>query len=342
MKNTSSVLRIATLFLSIITLFSYGVYTVFFKANGEKSGFDYTNNFSPFSFENEEKSNQQKAEEVNSPAGSNNTVIPTAAGEVLGKIKNQTIKNDSANIQGGSVHIKNSTDLDINADKLLSAGLDFKIEENAGPQVLIIHTHATESYLREDRDYYTSSDNSRTTDNNFNVTELGAIISDKLSASGINTVHDRTQHDYPSYNGSYSRAAVTIKSYLKKYPSIKVVIDVHRDAIQQSSTKTKLTAEINGKRAAQVMLVMGSQSGTVKNFPNWQENLKLALRLQKNLEGMFPTLARPLSLMPRSYNEPLTTGSMLIEVGTDANAFEQAKYSAELLSEALIKTLKEV
>ena len=206
-------------------------------------------------------------------------------------------------------------------------------------QVLILHTHATESFLSEDRDYYTASDKSRTTNNAFNVTALGAIVAEKLNGAGIKTLHDTTQHDYPSYNQSYYRAAKTIRSYLKKYPSIKVVIDIHRDSVQSGSTKTKLTADINGKSAAQVMLVMGSQSGSVKNFPNWKENLKLALRLQKNIEADYPDLARPLSLMSRSYNERLTTGSMLIEIGTEANSLDEVKYSSELLSNSLIKTL---
>lgn len=341
MNNTSQIFRIITVFLCIITLFSYGVYSVFFKSGQKPDTIKYSNGFLPFDFEEAEENEKSPEPLTSAPVEQNSPVLPTAAGEVLGKVINKTVKSDNSTVTDSNVHIKNSTDLNISASALLSANLGFKIQENAEAQVLIIHTHATESFLSEDRDYYTSSDNSRTTDNNFNVTELGAIISDKLSASGISTLHDRMQHDYPSYNGSYSRAAGTIKSYLKKYPDIKVVIDIHRDAIQSGSTKTKLTADINGKRAAQVMLVMGSQSGNVKNFPNWQENLKLALRLQKNMENMYPALARPLSLMPRSYNEPLTTGSMLIEIGTDANSLEEAKYSAELLSEALIKTLKE-
>ncbi len=115
---------------------------------------------------------------------------------------------------------------------------------------------------------------------------------------------------------------------------------MHRDAISSSDTdKVKVTSQINGKKAAQVMIVMGSQSGSVKNFPNWRENLKLAVRLQEKLETMYPTLARSLSLMPRNYNESLSTGSMLIETGTDANSLEEAKYSAELLANSLCALL---
>lgn len=340
MNNTSSVIRIAAAFLCLIAVFSYGVYLLFLKPQTAGADIDYINIFNTATLDDVPDANNTVSQnETQNTAEPASAAASAASGEVLGKVKNKTVKNSSANLSENGVHVKNSTDLTVNIGELLSAKLGYTIEKGELPQVLILHTHATESFLSEDRDYYTSADQSRTTDNSANVVALGDIITEKLNSAGIAAVHDSTQHDYPSYNQSYSRAAKTIKAYIKKYPSIKVVIDIHRDAIQSGSEKTKLTAEIEGKRAAQVMLVMGSQSGNVKNFPNWKENLKLALRLQKNLEDMYPTLARPLSLMPRSYNEPLTTGSMLIEIGTDANAFGEAIYSAELLANSLINTL---
>jgi stage II sporulation protein P len=171
------------------------------------------------------------------------------------------------------------------------------------------------------------------------MVNLGNIVEDKLNSLGISTLHDKTMHDYPEYNGSYTRAAKTINSYLKKYPSIKIVIDMHRDAVASGSDKIKLTADINGKKAAQVMLVMGSQSGSVTNFPNWKENLKLAVRFQQTMEVMYPGLARPLSLTSKNYNESLTNGSILLEMGTDANSIQEVEYSAELVGNALVSLL---
>mgnify|MGYP002442402645 FL=1 len=171
------------------------------------------------------------------------------------------------------------------------------------------------------------------------MVSVGNIVADKLNAAGITTLHDTTEHDYPKYTGSYSRAAKTINGYLKKYPSIKIVLDLHRDAAANGNDKIKLTTEIGGKRAAQVMLVMGSQSGSQTHFPNWKENLKLALRLQQTLENKYPTLARPLSLTSSGYNESLTKGSLLIEFGTDANTVEEAHYSAGLVGNALADLL---
>ena len=267
--------------------------------------------------------------------------VPTASsGTVLGKVVERFISPYTANTSYNNVYLKNNTSLKIDLKEFLNSPLKFKVEKNGAPQVLIMHTHTTETFLSENRDFYTDIDQSRTTDTNKNMTFLGKIVADKLNGAGIVTLHDTTLHDYPSYSGSYSRSAKTVSSYLKKYPDIKIVIDLHRDAIAQNDTdKVKLTADINGKKAAQIMLVMGAQAGSVKNFPNWKENLKLAVKLQQNLEIMYPSLARSISLVAKNYNGSLSTGSMLIEIGTDANSIEEVTYSAELLSNALINTI---
>lgn len=276
----------------------------------------------------------------NSAPTNSQAVTVSATGTVQGKIIEKFISPYTANTSYDNVYLKNNTSLNINLKDFINGNLGYKIEKNGTPQVLILHTHATESYIRHNENYYTQNDTARTTDNAYNMVSLGKIISDKLNSAGIVTLHDTTQHDNPSYNESYSRAANTICSYLKKYPSIKIVIDLHRDALAANDTdKVKLTTEIGGKKAAQIMLVMGSQSGNVKNFPNWKENLKLATKLQKTVEDMYPSLARAIHFMPKNYNESLTTGSMLIEIGTDGNSLEEAKYSAELLSNALISLL---
>lgn len=275
------------------------------------------------------------------PLSTEGESVPTASsGTVLGKVVERFISPYTANTSYNNVYLKNNTSLKIDLKEFLNAPLGFKVEKNESPQVLIMHTHTTETFLNENRDTYTDTDLSRTTDTNKNMAFLGKIVADKLNGAGIVTLHDTTLHDYPSYSGSYTRSAKTVSSYLKKYPDIKIVLDLHRDAIAQNDTdKVKLTADINGKKAAQIMLVMGAQAGSVKNFPNWKENLKLAVKLQQNLETMYPSLARSISLVAKNYNGSLSTGSMLIEMGTDANSIEEVTYSAELLSNALINTL---
>ena len=283
-----------------------------------------------------EKENLPSKQESTTESQSSVTV-GTDAQTAIGKITEQFISSNSANLSHNNLHIKNSTGLSIDLQSELLQPLRFKVQKTAEPQVLIVHTHATESYMREDRDYYTAADLSRTTDNAANMINIGNIIAERLKVGGFSVLHDTTQHDKDSYSGSYDKAAKTITEYLKKYPSIKIVIDVHRDSISLGeNNKSKPTVEIGGRKAAQVMLCMGSQSGAVTGFPNWKENFRLAARFQQTMEVMYPGLARPMLLMSKKYNEHLTTGSMLLEVGTEANSISEAAYSAELVGNCLI------
>lgn len=202
-----------------------------------------------------------------------------------------------------------------------------------------MHTHTTESYEPYARDYFDSDSTSRTTDNNNNMAKVGEVLCEVLNSNGIYAIHDTTQHDYPSYNGSYERSAETVKAYLKKYPSIKIVLDIHRDAIErENGTRIKPVTEINGKKAAQLMIISGCDDGKM-NMPKWRENLKFSAALQDQLESDYPTLTRPILFCYRKYNQDLTTGSILIEVGGHANSIDEALYSARLLGESLSRVL---
>lgn len=290
----------------------------------------------------EEKETEGESEKSESKSENSNISKPVSAEAIKGNIISKYISPYNASLSYDKVYIKNNTDLKISIKDYLNGNINFSIKKNNEPQVLILHTHATETFMTEDKDYYTEDFSSRTRDNTKNMVALGKIVAEKLNKAGIKTLHDTTLHDYPSYSSSYSRAAQTITKYLKKYPSIKVVLDLHRDAVSSGKDKVKLVTEIEGKKAAQVMLVMGSQSGSITNFPKWEENFKLALRLQKTFEEQYPTLARPLLLMSKNYNESLTTGSLLIEFGTDANTLEEAKYSAQLVGNCLARLLDNI
>jgi len=294
----------------------------------------------------EEIENQEKTENSASSQAKeevkNNESIEVSAKDIKGNIIEKYISPYNAPQSYGKVFMKNSTGVSIDIKKLLEAKLGFKIAEKSNePQVLIMHTHATESFMSSDSTYYTSSFSPRSRDNSKNMVKIGEEVARVLNNNGIKTLHDKTQHDYPEYTGSYSRSKSTVNWYLKKYPSIKVVLDLHRDSVASGSDKIKLATKINGKKAAQVMLVMGSQTGSVTGHPKWKENLKLAFRLQQKLEQSYPTLARPLMLASKLYNQHLTTGSLLIEFGTDANSLSEAVYSAELVGKAISQVLKE-
>ncbi len=289
------------------------------------------------------KGEETEEESPTSSADSNTAsgaVEASSPSQAAGKIITQFISPYSAKYSYNNVYMKNSSGLSVSIKDELSKTLSFKIKKSTEPEVLIMHTHATETYMTEQRDYYTATDSARTTDNGKNVTHIGELVAEKLRAGGIGVIHDKTQHDYPAYTGSYSRSEVTVKEYLKKYPSIKIVLDIHRDSISVNETdRTRPIKEIDGKNAAQVMLCMGSESGAVKDHPNWRENLRLALKLQQTMEVMYPGLARPLVLASKLYNQHLTTGSLLLEVGTESNQLAEAEYSAELVGNALVSLL---
>lgn len=265
---------------------------------------------------------------------------PVSAEAVKGKVISRYISPYNTSLSYDKVYVKNSTNLQISIKNFLSGKIKFSIKKNNEPQVLILHTHATETFMEEDAEYFTEEFSSRSRDNTKNMVAVGSIVAKKLNDAGIKTIHSKTLHDYPSYTASYSRAADTICGYLEKYPSIKVVLDLHRDAVtDDDGNKIKLTTEIDGKKAAQVMLVMGSQSGSVTNFPKWQENFKLAVKLQQIMEKNYPTLARPIMLMSKNYNESLTTGSLLLEFGTDVNSLDEVFYSAQMVGDSIVELL---
>lgn len=214
----------------------------------------------------------------------------------------------------------------------------FKISVNEKPQVLIMHTHTTETYEPYLRDSFDPSFNYRTTDSGRNVIAVGEAIAEKLRAAGIVTIHDETIHDYPSYTGAYERSAETVKSILEENPSIRVVLDIHRDAIGTETSITQPIVEINGKESAQVMIISGCDDGTM-DMPNYLFNFRFACRLQEQMEGMYPGLARPVLFDYRRYNQDLTTGSLLIEVGSHGNTLDQAVYAGSLLGDALTEVL---
>lgn len=242
--------------------------------------------------------------------------------------------------EGGQV--RNETDVS-NGRLLEESKLEpeIEIELNDEPQVLIMHTHTTESFEPNVREYFDLSFNYRTTDMRYNIVAVGDKICEKLEAAGIGVIHDTTIHDYPSYNGSYERSAETVKEILEEYPSIKVVLDIHRDAIGTNDNIMQPTTEINGKKSAQIMIISGCDDGTM-NMPDYMQNFRFASHLQQQIASDYSTLTRPILFDYRKYNQDLTTGSLLIEVGTHGNTLEQVEYAGELLGKSLAKALKKL
>ncbi len=237
-------------------------------------------------------------------------------------------------------YIKNNTGLSLDFNALLKDKLTFDVKKNTkSPQVLIYHTHSSEAYMDEDVDYFYESYYSRTQNEDFNVVGVGETIAKQLNSKGIKTLHDKTIHD-STYNGAYDRSAQSVLSNMDEYKDIKVVLDIHRDAIGTSERKIKPVFEYNGKKGAQIMIMSGCDTTGERNFLSWENNLNFALKLQSTAEKLYPGMTRPLNFGFFAYNEYVCDGSLLIEVGTEANSIEEAEYTGKLLGNVLCEVLK--
>ena len=238
---------------------------------------------------------------------------------------------------GGQV--RNCTDV-ANATLIAEStkALPFKLDKNSEqPQVLIYHTHTTESFEPYERDFYDGSFASKTTDMTKNIVSVGDIICKQLDKAGIAYVHDTLVHDYPSYNEAYASSRKTVQEILKQYPSIKICLDIHRDGIQRADgTRIAPVTQIGDRKDAQIMIISGCDDGTM-GIPNYLQNFRLASRLQSQIESDWKGLTRPVLFDYRHYNQDLTTGSLLIEVGSHGNSIEQAQYSGELIGQSIAK-----
>lgn len=237
----------------------------------------------------------------------------------------------------GNVYINNGSDAALDASML--AGPYAAALGETGPQVLIIHTHATESYTMPAGSEYEASDTFRTTDTRCNMVRIGDEMEQVLTAAGIGVVHDRSLHDYPSYSGSYDRSLKAIEGYLEKYPTISFVLDVHRDAVQDANGNQFKLLCGEDKNAAQLEFVIGSNGGGLSH-DLWRENLKLACAVQETLHADYPTLMRPITVRNSRYNQFKTTGSLLVEVGTAGNSLEEAVNGARLFAAGFAKTIQ--
>ena len=197
------------------------------------------------------------------------------------------------------------------------------------PTVLIIHTHTTESYTRTDEPY-TESAAWRTADENYNMVSIGDTVSRILEENGIPVIHDRALHDYPSYNGSYTRTRKAIEDYVNQYPGLQLILDLHRDAAGEGRNQMRTSAAVDGQASAQLMLVMGT------NYDTYEENLSLALKVHAQLEAQCPGITRPLQLRAARFNQDLSPGALLVEVGAAGNTHPEAHRATEQLAKAIV------
>lgn len=230
------------------------------------------------------------------------------------------------------ITLRNSSSFDVDPAGALAQPLSWDLTGDA-PTVLIIHTHATESYVNNEG--YKEASPFRTLDEGYNVVSVGAHLAQALTQKGISVLHDRTLHDYPSYNGSYNQARQTVSQYLSQYPSIQLVLDIHRDAVSDAGgNQVGHSLMTQAGSAAKMMLVLGSHTAGL-NHPNWRENFALGVKLHTQLEKNQPGICRQLNLRASRFNQDLMPGMILVEMGAAGNTRQEALLSAEILAQAI-------
>ncbi len=244
-------------------------------------------------------------------------------------ITNNPLK-DNYNTQYGKVKIKNETEYQLTEEMMKP---DITIENK---NIVLFHTHSCESYTSSEAYPYTPTGNFRTTDLNFSVTKVGTELENQLKQYNYSVIHDTSYHDYPAYNGSYTRSLATVENILKTTPS-DIVIDVHRDAIGSRSDYAP-TVKIGEDVAAQIMFVVGTNNGGLWH-PNWNQNLKFAIKVQEKAEEMYPGLFKSITLTKSRYNQHTAKYANIIEVGATGNTLEQCltsmKYLAKVMEEVM-------
>ena len=236
----------------------------------------------------------------------------------------------------GRVYVHNAsaaslTEADLSGGYLTAA-------DSGAPLVLILHTHGCEAYTMPPGEEYAASDDHRTLEEDKNVLRVGDEIARVLTDAGIGVLHDRTLHDYPSYSGAYNRSLETAERYLREYPSLLYILDIHRDAVEDAAGRQYKLLCAEEPNAAQLEFVVGSDGGGLRH-DRWRENLRLACAVQERLLADYPTLLRPIVVRNSRYNQQLSAGSLLLEVGTAGNSLAEALTAARLFAQGFAETI---
>ena len=288
--------------------------------------------------QNKQQNTNKEDEQTNTVE--NNQTTDTQEDEKITLASNEAAKTEvvtpnpiaeNANVQYGNVKIKNQTTYNLTEDIL---NPDIKIDNK---NILIFHTHSCESYTPSEKYQYTQTGNYRTTDKNYSVIRVGTELENYLKQYNINVIHDTSYHDYPSYTGSYTRSLQTVENILKTNQS-DIIIDLHRDAVG-SRPDYAPTVKIGDDYAAQIMFVIGTNEGGLWH-PNWQQNLKFAVKVQQKAEEMYPGLFKPIMLTKSRYNQHTGKYANIMEIGSTGNTLDQCLTSMKYLSAVMNEVLK--
>ena len=279
----------------------------------------------------DEIQNMEVSEEVETENTEEEQNVELAETGITTEVVTNNPITENYNAQYGNVKIRNQTDYELTQEMLTP---DITIENK---NIIIFHTHSCESYTSSELYPYTPTGNFRTTDLNFTVTRVGTGLTNQLQQYGYNVIHDTSYHDYPSYNGSYTNSLKTVESLLQSNPS-DIIIDLHRDAIGSRSDYAP-TVKIGDEEAAQIMFVIGTNAGGLWH-PNWNQNLKFAIKVQEKAEELYPGLFKPIMLTTSRYNQHTGKYANIIEVGATGNTLEQCLTSMKYLAKVMDEIMK--
>lgn len=219
------------------------------------------------------------------------------------------------------------------AQELLLQPLDWSLRSEE-PTVLIYHTHTTESY--ENTENYKESSSYRTLDSKYNMLSIGSHLAERLEEAGIHVIHATNIHDHPDYNSAYSRSKQTVADYMAQYPSIRLVLDLHRDAYEDGQgNQATNTVPVGQSRASKLMFLVGTDIAS-GDHPGWRDNMALAVKLQALMEQQVAGVCRPITLRSAAFNQFLSPGALLVEVGTAGDTRQNALAAADILADAII------
>lgn len=231
--------------------------------------------------------------------------------------------------ESGLVYVRGTGPETVDVAAMLETELDLDLT-GAEPTVLILHTHTTECYTRNG-EAYTESGSYRTLDPDHNMVSVGRELARLLEEHGIGVVHLETVHDHPDYNAAYALARQSIQAALEEYPSIKLVLDLHRDAASDGKGgQFDSSAQVNGQESAQLMLLVSTDHGA------WAENMNLGVKLTALLERTHPGITRGILTRASLYNQDLGVSALLVEVGAAGNTRQEALIAVEALAQALL------
>lgn len=242
-------------------------------------------------------------------------------------------KKDTFTNTYNSVKIKNESQYQLTEEMLIP-----NVELSNKKDIIIYHTHTCESYTPTEANNYVASGNFRTTDLNYSVVRVGTELANNLQARNFNVIHNTTYHDYPAYTGSYTRSLATIKSILSDNKDAEFVIDLHRDALGSNSSYAPCV-KIGEEKVAQIMFVIGTDGGGLEH-KDWLYNFKLAVKIQEKANEMYPGLFKPIILRDSRYNQHVTKGACIIEVGATGNTLEECNGSMKYLASVLEEVMK--